>query len=111
LQRGNRREKFTLLTAEKPLIVMRVPSVAEAVTHQYLALLRAARFPLVAWTLLIGLAAAILGWCARPARKFGKLPVRSPDQTIVTSLSSRIRTDVGSPRSKTAIKQQSRGDT
>jgi hypothetical protein len=50
---------------------MRVDSVAQAVTNQYWALLRAARFPLAAWGVLIGLAAAILMWRDRPARKFG----------------------------------------
>jgi hypothetical protein len=40
--------KFGLLTAEEPLIVMRVDSVAGAVANQHWALVRAARFPLVA---------------------------------------------------------------
>jgi hypothetical protein len=71
LQANRAAKKFGLLTAEEPLIVMRVDSVAQAVTNQYWALLRAARFPLAAWGVLIGLAAAILMWRDRPARKFG----------------------------------------
>jgi hypothetical protein len=71
LQANRAAKKFGLLTAEEPLIVMRVDSVAEAVTNQYWALLRAAKFPLAAWTLLIALAAAVLWWRERPARRFG----------------------------------------
>jgi hypothetical protein len=71
LQANRAAKKLGLLTAEEPLIVMRVDSVAGTVTNQYSALLKAARFPLVAWTLLIGLAAAVLVWRARPARRFG----------------------------------------
>jgi hypothetical protein len=71
LQANRAAKKFGLLTAEAPLIVMRVDSVSEAVTNQYRALLRAAKFPLTAWTLLIALAAAVLWWRERPARRFG----------------------------------------
>jgi hypothetical protein len=71
LQANRAAKKFGLLTAEEPLIVMRVDSVSEAVTNQYWALLRAAKFPLAAWTLLIALAAAVLWWRERPARRFG----------------------------------------
>jgi hypothetical protein len=55
-------EKFGLLTDEEPVVVMRVPSVAAALTDQHWALVRAARFPFAAWALLIGLAAAICQW-------------------------------------------------
>ena len=71
LQANRAAKKFGLLTAEEPLIVMRVDSVSEAVTNQYWALLRAAKFPLTAWMLLIALAAAVLWWRERPARRFG----------------------------------------
>jgi hypothetical protein len=71
LQANRAAKKLGLLTAEEPLIVMRVPSVMDAIADQYWALLKAARFPLVAWTLLIALAAAFLAWRARPARKLG----------------------------------------
>jgi hypothetical protein len=40
-------------------------------TNQCWALLKAAKFPFVAWTLLIAIAAALLTWRARPAPKFG----------------------------------------
>jgi hypothetical protein len=71
LQANRAAKKFGLLTAEEPLIVMRVDSVAGAVTNQYWALIRAARFPLIGWAILIGLAAAIIKWRERPARKLG----------------------------------------
>ena len=71
MQANRAAKQLGLLTAEEPLIVTRVPSVAEAVTNQYQALLKAARFPIIGWTLLIGLAAAILAWRERPARRFG----------------------------------------
>jgi hypothetical protein len=70
LQANRAANKFGLLTAEEPLIVMRVDSVAGAVTNQYWALIRAARFPLIGWTILIGLAWAIIKWRERPTRKF-----------------------------------------
>jgi hypothetical protein len=71
LQANRAAKKYGLLTAEEPLIVMRVDSVTQAVTNQYWALLRAAKFPLAAWMLLIALTAAILWWRERPARRFG----------------------------------------
>jgi hypothetical protein len=71
LQANRAAKKYGLLTAEEPLIVMRVDSVAGAVINQHWALLRAARFPLAAWSILIGLAWAILWWRERPARRFG----------------------------------------
>jgi hypothetical protein len=71
LQANRAAKKFGLLAAEEPLIVMRVDSVAGAVTNQYWALLKAARFPIIGWTLMIGLALAIIRWRERPARTFG----------------------------------------
>jgi hypothetical protein len=77
LQANRAARKFGLLTAEEPLIVMRVGAVSEAVTNQYWALLRAAKFPLTAWTLLIALAAAVPWWRECPARRFGRsLPIK-----------------------------------
>jgi hypothetical protein len=62
LAAGRAAEKFKLTTAEEPLIVMRVPSVAGAITDQYWALARAARWPFGAWALMIALAAAVIEW-------------------------------------------------
>jgi hypothetical protein len=62
LAAGRAAEKFKLTTAGEPLIVMRVPSVAGAITDQYWALARAARWPFGAWALLIALAAAVIEW-------------------------------------------------
>lgn len=59
---GRAAEKFGLTTAEEPLVVMRVPSVAGAITDQYWVLARAARWPFGAWALLIALAAAVIAW-------------------------------------------------
>jgi len=64
LQAGRAAQKFGLHTAAEPVIVMRVPSVAETVTAERLALLRAARVPFAAWILLMGLTAAVLAWRA-----------------------------------------------
>jgi hypothetical protein len=62
LAAGRAAEKFKLVTAEEPLIVMRVPSVAGAITDQYWALARAARWPFGALALLMVLAAAFIEW-------------------------------------------------
>jgi hypothetical protein len=62
LAAGRAAEKFKLTTGEEPLIVMRVPSVTGAITAQYWALARAARWPFGAWALLNVLAAAVIEW-------------------------------------------------
>jgi hypothetical protein len=70
LAAGRAAQKFGLLTATEPLIVMRVPSVEQALVNQYWALARAVCFPLAIWTLFIGIAAAVLKRReARPARR------------------------------------------
>ena len=60
LAAGRAAEKFKLTTAEEPLIVMRVPSVAQAITAQYGALLWAARWPFGGWAFLILAAATVI---------------------------------------------------
>jgi hypothetical protein len=62
LAAGRAAEKYKLITAQEPLIVMRVPSVAGAIADQYWALARAARWPFGAWLLLIAIAAAVIEW-------------------------------------------------
>ena len=60
LAAGRAAEKFKLTTPEEPLIVMRVPSVAQAITAQYGALLWAARWPFGGWAFLILAAATVI---------------------------------------------------
>ena len=70
LAAGRAAQKFGLHMALEPLIVMRVPSVEQALVNQYWALARTICFPLAIWTLFIGIAAAVLKWReARPARR------------------------------------------
>lgn len=70
LAAGRAAQKFGLHTATEPLIVMRVPSVEQALVNQYWALARAVCFPLAIWALFIGIAAAVLKWReARSARR------------------------------------------
>jgi len=58
-------EKFGLLIEADPIVVMRVPSVAQALSEQHWALARAARYPLAAWALLMVLAATVIQWRKR----------------------------------------------
>jgi hypothetical protein len=62
LQAGRTAAEHGLSTADEPVIVMRVESVETAIGQQMRALLGAARFPLLAWTLMLGLAAAVAAW-------------------------------------------------
>ena len=57
IEARNAAGKFGLKTSDEPLIVVSVPSVAEAVGDQHEALLRIARVPMLAWTSCIALAA------------------------------------------------------
>jgi hypothetical protein len=68
LAAGRAAQKFSLQIPEEPVIVMRVPSVSGALASQHWALLRAARFPFTAWLILVGIAAAIIGWRERSVR-------------------------------------------
>ena len=54
------RPRNSATTPEEPLIVMRVPSVAQAQTAQYGALLWAARWPFGGWAFLILAAATVI---------------------------------------------------
>lgn len=65
LAAGRAAEKFGLIAAPEPLIVMRMPSFENARANQTGALLRAARFPFAGWTILIGVAALIMLWRGR----------------------------------------------
>jgi hypothetical protein len=67
LAAGRVAEKFGLMTAPEPLIVMRMPSFDRARANQMRSLLRAARFPFAGWVVLIGLAAMALAWRGRRA--------------------------------------------
>lgn len=58
-------QQFGLRTGEEPLLVMRVDSVAAAVTNQRLTLMRALVYPLGVWAAIIGLALAFHQWRSR----------------------------------------------
>jgi hypothetical protein len=57
--------KYGLKTSDAPLIVVRAPSVAGAITDQYLAIARAASRPLLAWAFCILIAAGLSKWRER----------------------------------------------
>ena len=65
IEARNAAGKFGLKTSDEPLIVVSVPSVAEAVGDQHEALLRMVRVPMLAWMSCIALAAAIAAWRRR----------------------------------------------
>ena len=62
LQAGRTAEAHGLRTAEDPVVVMRVPSVNSAIARQIRTLIGAACYPLGAWALMLGLAAALVVW-------------------------------------------------
>jgi hypothetical protein len=62
LQVGRTAEANGLRTAEDPVVVMRFPSVNSAIARQIRSLIGAACYPLSAWALMLGIAAALVVW-------------------------------------------------
>lgn len=62
LQVGRAVAANSLRAAEQPIVVMRVQSVHAAIMRQVRALIGAACYPLGAWTLMLGIAAALVLW-------------------------------------------------
>jgi hypothetical protein len=62
LQAGRTAEANGLRAAEEPVVVMRVASVNSAIARQIRTLIGAVCYPLGAWALMLGIAAALVVW-------------------------------------------------